>query len=99
MEKYRNFNIFCNADDPEDHVFFHEDWEGHDDNRCGTGRTLQDCKNAIDDMHCTCDECDGSGKIVQDASFSVDSGKWKRSFEDSVTVPCDKCNGSGEVLA
>lgn len=98
---YRNFII--TEDHPpiptraHDWNYRHEDYNGPEDQRWGTGSSLQDCKNAIDDMlwEPECEACQGTGRIETANQFNVDSGtKWKRSFvEKGILVECEHCNG------
>lgn len=84
-----------------DYNFVHEEYDGPEDKRIGTGASVQDCKDAIDDMlwkpECEC--CQGTGKIETENRFSVDTGtKWQRNYvQTGILEQCDECQGKGTV--
>jgi len=44
----------------------------------------------------TCDTCDGSGRVVETTTHTVDRGtKWQRSADEQIEVECPSCNGDG----
>lgn len=43
-----------------------------------------------------CETCTGTGRITDVESWSVDQGKWKRSFEQEIEIECPECNGTGK---
>lgn len=53
-EKYRSYEISYSPppipDRNHDWQFAHEDYDGPEDRRCGTGCSVADCKAKIDEM-------------------------------------------------
>lgn len=48
---YRKYRIYV-SDSPFEYEYVHDDYDGADDandNRCGYGRTVEDCKKEIDE--------------------------------------------------
>ncbi len=50
-----------------DHDFVHEDYDGPGDNRCGNGRSVEDCKAQIDDI--LLDRAETFGESVAKSCF------------------------------
>lgn len=107
IERYRGFTI---EHDPKpiptrahDYSFVHEDYDGPEDKRIGTGSSVQDCRDAIDDMlwEPECEACQGAGRVQSEERWSVDAGtKWQRNFVDAgFTDECPICLGKGTVAA
>tara|TARA_R100000951_G_C2564744_1_gene156776 strand:+ start:289 stop:462 length:174 start_codon:yes stop_codon:yes gene_type:complete len=42
-----------------------------------------------------CEICDGDGRVLDHNKWYVDSGKWKRSFDEVISVECPDCHGTG----
>lgn len=40
-----------------------------------------------------CETCDGSGRVLDHNKWCVDEGKWKRSFDEDISVECPDCDG------
>jgi hypothetical protein len=40
-----------------------------------------------------CETCDGSGRVLDHNKWFVDKGKWKRSFDEDISVECPECSG------
>jgi hypothetical protein len=81
--------------------YVHCDYDGPEDKRIGVAASIQECKDAIDDMlwEPECEACQGSGRVQGESSWSVDTGtKWQRNYVDkSFTVECPECSGKGSV--
>lgn len=41
-----------------------------------------------------CETCDGSGRVLDHNKWLVDEGKWKRSFDEEISVECPDCDGT-----
>jgi len=42
-----------------------------------------------------CETCDGNGRVLDHNKWRVDEGKWKRSFDEEISVECPDCDGDG----
>jgi len=40
-----------------------------------------------------CETCEGSGRVLEHNRWSVDKGKWRRSFEETINDVCPDCDG------
>lgn len=45
--EYRDYKIY-KSDEPKIWEFVHKDYDGHEDNRCGSGKSIEECKESID---------------------------------------------------
>jgi hypothetical protein len=48
--------------------------------------------DAMDGSGDKCETCDGSGRVLDHNKWSVDEGKWKRSFDEEISVECPNCD-------
>ena len=46
---------------------------------------------------CECETCNGGGRVLDHNKWYVDGGKWKRSFDEEISIECPDCNGTGET--
>lgn len=44
-----------------------------------------------------CETCEGTGTVLDYNKFTVDKGKWMRSFEETISIECPECEGTGSV--
>jgi hypothetical protein len=47
---YRFYHIYANSDGYYPYAYAHEDYDGPEDARCGTAKTIDDCKHEIDEL-------------------------------------------------
>ena len=41
-----------------------------------------------------CETCEGSGRVLDHNKWYVDDGKWKRSFDEDISIDCPECDGA-----
>jgi hypothetical protein len=90
--QYRGYSIHTDA--LWGFTYCHDDYDGPEDGRCGTGDSFRDCVNAIDDYIADllfCKSCNHTGKI--NTEFAYDTCEHcenaRKSLGDSVNFPDD----------
>ena len=46
--EYKGYKIYPSTVANKVYEFVHKDYDGHEDNRCGSGKTIEECKESID---------------------------------------------------
>lgn len=46
--EYKGYKIYPSTVANKFWEFVHKDYDGHEDNRCGSGKSIEECKESID---------------------------------------------------
>ena len=55
------------------------------------------CDGPCQECETECETCQGDGRVLDYNKFTLDKGKWMRSFEETISMECPDCDGTGKA--
>lgn len=62
---------------------------------CAKAQEIDESRGFIVEPAGECETCEGEGTVLDYNKFTLDQGKWMRSFEETINMECPDCKGAG----